>query len=90
MKKTTCVFVFLMIFNGIMGLSGLIILGYGIYAVAKIDASTVNIGLLIIGAFSTIILILGAFSWKKQGVLIAYFIFIFIYNWFGIYYFESN
>ena len=76
MKKSDCMFVFFMICNGIFGLCGLILLGYGIYAVVKIDVSPVNIGVLIFGAYSTLILILGVFSWKKQGLLIAYFVLI--------------
>ena len=80
-----CIFVFFMIFNAILGLTGLALLGGGIaLAVTKQTAtgagsSVANnafIALIVIGAYITTILILGACSWKKNGVLIAYFVLI--------------
>ena len=77
-----CIFVFFMIFNAILGLTGLALLGGGIaLAVTKktADSSVANnafIALIVIGAYITTILILGACSWKKNGVLIAYFVLI--------------
>ena len=73
MGEGRCVFVLFMIFNSIMGLTGLILLGFGIYA-AVTGVNSINIALIIIGAYITLLLILGACSWQKQGVLIAYFI----------------
>ena len=77
MGEGRCVFVLFMIFNSIMGLTGLILLGFGIYAAVTTKLAGVNsiyIALIIIGAYITLLLILGACSWQKQGVLIAYFI----------------
>ena len=80
-----CIFVFFMIFNAILGLTGLALLGGGIaLAVTKKTASGAGssvannafIALIVIGAYITTILILGACSWKKNGVLIAYFVLI--------------
>ena len=73
-----CIFVFFMIFNAILGLTGLALLGGGI-ALAVTKQSVANnafIALIVIGAYITTILILGACSWKKNGVLIAYFVLI--------------
>ena len=77
-----CIFVFFMIFNAILGLTGLALLGGGIaLAIVKPNTGS-NVGnnafiaLIVIGAYITTILILGACSWKKNGVLIAYFVLI--------------
>ena len=77
-----CIFVFFMIFNSIFGLVGLGLLGLGIAAIiikpaAETGTLTVTqaaIALIVIGGYITLLLILGACSWKKSGVLIAYFI----------------
>ena len=74
-----------MIFNAILGLTGLALLGCGIALTVKISSrgpyeKTINdnthIAMLVIGAYITTILILGACSFKKSGVLIAYFVLI--------------
>ena len=79
------IFVFFMIFNAILGLTGLASLGAGIALIVtnsprSPDTKTKNngpsIAMIVIGAYITTILILGACSWKKAGVLIAYFILI--------------
>ena len=82
MAEGRCVFVFFMIFNTIMGLSGLGLLGGGITAAvmrpeSSADGNIANqiyIALIVIGAYITLLFILGACSWRKSGVLIAYFI----------------
>ena len=83
MAEGRCVFVFFMIFNTIMGLSGLGLLGGGITAAvmrpesSSTDGNIANkiyIALIIIGAYITLLFFLGACSWRKSGVLIAYFI----------------
>jgi hypothetical protein len=72
-----------MIFNAILGLSGLVLLGGGITAAvmrpesSSTDGNIANkiyIALIIIGAYITLLFFLGACSWRKSGVLIAYFI----------------
>ena len=74
------IFVFFIIFNTILGLSGLILLGTGIGLVATIQseagipANKAFISMVVIGACITAIFIIGACSWKRQGVLIAYFV----------------
>ena len=77
-----CIFIVFMVFNGIFGLSGLAVLGSGIaLAIVKPNTGS-NVGnnafiaLIVIGVYITTILILGACSWKRQGVLIAYFVLI--------------
>ena len=83
MAEGRCVFVFFMIFNSILGLSGLGLLGGGITAAvmrpesSSSDGNIANkiyIALIVIGAYITLLFILGACSWRKSGVLIAYFI----------------
>ena len=83
MAEGRCVFVFFMIFNSILGLSGLGLLGGGITAAvmrpesSSTDGNIANkiyIALIVIGAYITLLFILGACSWRKSGVLIAYFI----------------
>ena len=67
-----------MIFNAILGLSGIINIVAGIIAATQSSkvagASTVFIANIVLGVYITTILILGACSWKKTGVLIAYFV----------------
>jgi len=73
-----CIFVFFMIFNAILGLSGIILIVSGIIAATQSSkvagASTASIANIVIGVYITTILVLGACSWKKTGVLIAYFV----------------
>ena len=75
-----CIFVFFMIFNAILGLSGIINIVAGIIAATQSSkvagASTASIANIVLGVYITTILILGACSWKKTGVLIAYFVLI--------------
>ena len=67
-----------MIFNGILGLSGIILLIIGIIAGVQqskyVTSNPAFIANIVIGVYITTILILGACSWKKVGVLIAYFV----------------
>ena len=73
-----CIFVFFIIFNTIFGLAGLASLGIGIYGMVKeqVRSKAGPIALLVIGGYITLVFILGAASYKKDGVLITYFIFI--------------
>ena len=75
-----CIFVFFMIFNAILGLSGIINIVAGIITATQSSkvagASTASIANIVLGVYITTILILGACSWKKTGVLIAYFVLI--------------
>ena len=68
------IFIFFMIFNGILGASGVIHIIVGIInAVQYKGVVATFIANLIIGVYTIVILILGACSWKKEGVLIGYF-----------------
>ena len=73
-----CIFVFFMIFNAILGLSGIINIVAGIITATQSSkvagASTASIANIVLGVYITTILVLGACSWKKTGVLIAYFV----------------
>ncbi len=69
-----CIFVFFMIFNAILGLSGIILLIGGIITATQSGASTTFIANIVLGVYIITILVLGACSWKKTGVLIAYFV----------------
>ena len=70
-----CIFVFFMIFNAILGLSGIINIVAGIIAATQSSkVGTVFIANIVLGVYITTILVLGACSWKKTGVLIAYFV----------------
>ena len=79
-----CAFVFFMIFNAILGLSGLALLAAGIALFVinpeiVVSGDTINlkkgyIAMIVIGSYITFLLILGACSWKKSGVLITYFV----------------
>ena len=69
-----CIFVFFMIFNAILGLSGIILLIGGIITATQSGASSAFIANIVLGVYIVTILILGACSWKKTGVLIAYFV----------------
>ena len=71
-----CIFVFFMIFNAILGLSGIINIVAGIITAVRSAANTAFIANIVLGVYITTILILGACSWKKTGVLIAYFVLI--------------
>ena len=69
-----CIFVFFMIFNAILGLSGIILLIGGIITATQSGANSVFIANIVLGVYIVTILVLGACSWKKTGVLIAYFV----------------
>ena len=69
-----CIFVFFMIFNAILGLSGIILLVAGIITAVRSAANTTFIANIVLGVYIITILVLGACSWKKTGVLIAYFV----------------
>ena len=70
-----CIFVFFMIFNAILGLSGIILLVSGIIAATQsTKVGSTFIANIVLGVYITTILVLGACSWKKTGVLIAYFV----------------
>ena len=72
------IFVFFMIFNAILGLSGIINIVAGIINATQSSkvagASTASIANIVLGVYITTILVLGACSWKKTRVLIAYFV----------------
>ena len=68
-----CMFIVFMIFNSILGLTGIAVLAVGIFGMVK-QYSHSLISLVVAGVYIITILILGACSWKKQGVLIAYFV----------------
>ena len=81
--KERCIFFFFLIFNAILGLIGLVYLASGIYNAINlpkiVEGNIVNnivIVSIIFGAYIISILILGACSWKKSRVLIAYFVLI--------------
>ena len=70
-----CIFVFFMIFNAILGLSGIILIVSGIIAATQSSKiGSAFIANIVLGVYITTILVLGACSWKKTGVLIAYFV----------------
>ena len=69
-----CIFVFFMIFNAILGLSGIILLIGGIITATQSGANPAFIANIVLGVYIITILVLGACSWKKTGVLIAYFV----------------
>ena len=79
-----CVFVFFMIFNSILGLTGLALLAAGIALLVKkpnvgqynksMTPDKVYIAMTVIGGYITTLLILGACAWKRAGALIAYFV----------------
>ena len=70
-----CIFVFFMIFNAILGLSGIILLVSGIIAATQSSkVGSTFIANIVLGVYITTILVLGACSWKKTRVLIAYFV----------------
>ena len=79
-----CVFVFFMIFNSILGLTGLALLAAGIALLVKkpdvgqykksMTPDKVYIAMTVIGGYITTLLILGACGWKRAGALIAYFV----------------
>ena len=70
-----CIFVFFMIFNAILGLSGIILIVSGIIAATQSSkVGSAFIANIVLGVYITTILVLGACSWKKTGVLIAYFV----------------
>ena len=73
-----CIFVFFIIFNTIFGLAGLASLGIGIYGMVTegVKSRAGPIALLVVGSYITLVFILGSCSWKKDGVLIAYFVLI--------------
>ena len=72
-----CIFVFFMIFNSFVGITGLAVLAVGIYGIVKTkSAHATIISLTVVGGYITLILILGACSWKKRCCLITYFVLI--------------
>ena len=68
------VFVIFMIFNGIFGLSGLGVIGGGIFLIIKSSFNYYLIIIMGVGLFISLIFILGAFTWKRKILLIIYFI----------------
>ena len=73
-----CVFAFFMIFNTIFGIAGLAVLGTGIYLIVESTYNYYQIIIMAVGAFVTIIFIVGACSWKRDGALIGYFVLVLI------------
>ena len=91
--KGACVFVFFMICNAILGLKGIGIIIFGVLSMSlkrrrrlSVELRTLSLNdrlapfitMIVIGAYITIIFILGAFSKNRRGVLIAYFVLILI------------
>ena len=73
-----CGFAFFMIFNIIFGVTGLAVLGTGIYLIVKSEYNYYQIIIMVVGSFVTIIFIVGACTWKKEGALIGYFVLVLI------------
>ena len=91
--KGACVFVFFMICNAILGLKGIGIIIFGVLSMSlkkrrrlSVELRTLSLNdrlapfitMIVIGAYITIIFILGTFSKNRRGVLIAYFVLILI------------
>ena len=89
--RGTCVFVFFMIFNALLGLAGLAILAVGILLVVTVKVTDITTtgeititssdkaffySLLVVGIYITTIFILGTCSKNRRPVLIAYFVMI--------------
>jgi len=67
-----------MIFNGIFGLSGLAVIGGGIYLIVKIEFNQYIVIIIGLGIIIAAIFALGFFTWKKTKPLFIYMITIII------------
>jgi len=72
------IFIIFMIFNGIFGLSGLAVIGGGIYLIVKIKFSQYIVIIIGLGIIIAAIFALGLFTWKKTKPLFIYMITIII------------
>ena len=72
------IFIIFMIFNGIFGLSGLAVIGGGIYLIVKIKFNQYIIIIIGLGIIIAAIFALGLFTWKKTKPLFIYMITIII------------
>ena len=72
------IFIIFMIFNGIFGLSGLAVIGGGIYLIVKIEFNQYIVIIIGLGIIIAAIFALGLFTWKKTKPLFIYMITIII------------
>ena len=72
------IFIIFMIFNGIFGLSGLAVIGGGIYLIVQIKFNQYIIIIIGLGIIIAAIFALGLFTWKKTKPLFIYLITIII------------
>ena len=72
------IFIIFMIFNGIFGLSGLAVIGGGIYLIVKIEFNQFIVIIIGLGIIIAAIFALGLFTWKKTKPLFIYMITIII------------
>ena len=72
------IFIIFMIFNGIFGLSGLAVIGGGIYLIVKIEFNQYIVIIIGLGIIIVAIFALGPFTWKKTKPLFIYMITIII------------
>ena len=72
------IFIIFMIFNGIFGLSGLAVIGGGIYLIVKLEFNQYIIIIIGLGIIIAAIFALGLFTWKKTKPLFIYMITIII------------
>ena len=72
------IFIIFMIFNGIFGLSGLAVIGGGIYLIVKLEFNQYIIIIIGLGIIIVAIFALGPFTWKKTKPLFIYMITIII------------
>ena len=72
------IFIIFMIFNGIFGLSGLAVIGGGIYLIVQIEFNQYIIIIIGLGIIIAAIFALGLFTWKKTKPLFIYLITIII------------
>ena len=72
------IFIIFMIFNGIFGLSGLAVIGGGIYLIVKIEFNQIIVIIIGLGIIIAAIFALGLFTWKKTKPLFIYLITIII------------
>ena len=68
------IYIFFMVFNAILGLSGLSVIGGGIYLIVKTEFNQYIIILIALGVIIAAIFGLGLFTWKKTRLLFIYMI----------------
>ena len=70
------IFIAFLVFNVIFGLSGIAVLGGGIYLIVKTEFNQYIIIIMSLGLIIAGIFVLGCFTWQRPKVLIFYMIFI--------------